>query len=234
MILATAPPAYFPPPAACAKLAAADVVVSAESFRFSRKEGTHRTAIRTMTGRRWLSVPVVGSGWPGTRISDLAIDFNQPWADEHWRVLEYNYHNAAYFYYYAEAVERIIRGAGQSLVGLLADAGQFVRGSLALRARVISSSLLPEVAERTGRLLAWAEACGCDRYLIHPGEAGLLDLPRLEAAGIGLDRIEFTEAPYHQQGPGFLPGLSLLDLLFNEGPAAAGYLQANIRIVPAD
>ena len=55
MILAAAPPAYFPPPAACAKLAAADVVVCAESFRFSRKEGTHRTAIRSMTGRRWLS-----------------------------------------------------------------------------------------------------------------------------------------------------------------------------------
>ncbi len=234
MILAAAPPAYFPSPAALSKLAAADVVVRAESFRFSRKEGAHRTAIRTRTGRRWLSVPVLGSGLPGSRISDLAIDSRQPWAEEHWRVLEYNYHNAAYFYYYAEVVERIIRGAGESLAALLTETGHFASSYLELRAQVISSSALPEVVDRTGRLLAWAEACGCDRYLIHPGEAGLLDLPRLEGAGIGLVQIEFTEAPYHQQGPGFLPGLSLLDLIFNEGPAAAGYVQANTRIVPAE
>ena len=233
MILAVEPPAYFPPPAGCAKLAAADVIVRADTFRFSRKEGVHRTAIRTLTGQCWLSVPVLGSGVPGARIADLAIDVRQPWADEHWRALEYNYHNAAYYYYYADAVEGIIRSAGSSLAALLTAAGGFASGSLDLRGQMISSSGLPEVSERTGRLLAWAEVCGCDRYLIHPGEAGLLDLPRLKAAGIGLVTLDFTAAPYHQQVPGFLPGLSLLDLLFNEGPAAAEYLRANTRIAGA-
>ncbi len=229
MILTVQPPAYFAPVEACARLLTAEVVIEAEGFRFSRKEAVHRAAIRAGAGVQWLSVPVLSPGHPGARISELAIDQHQPWAELHLRTLEYHYHNAAWYYYYAGAVAGIIRGAGPSLAGLLRESSQFVTQSLQAAATRLASSELPVVADRTARILAWAAACGCDRYLVWPFEAALLDRARLREAGITLMVLDYNAAPYHQQTPEFQPGLSVLDLLFNEGPAAAEHIRKNVR-----
>jgi hypothetical protein len=230
MILAVQPPAYFPPLAQCAKALAADVLIQADSFQFRKQEPPHRTAIRTLIGAGWLSVPVLSKSQPGARIMDLSIDARQPWAEAHWRALEYNYHNSAYFYYYADAVERAIRGAGASLAELLEQTGQFTARSLNLAAKIIAGSALPMVKERTDRLLTWANACGCDRYLLWPYEVALLDAERLRTAGVLLLILAFDPVPYHQQFAGFEPDLSILDLLFNEGPAAADYIKKNSQV----
>jgi hypothetical protein len=229
MIFTVQTPAYFPPLAGCAKMAAADVIVRAESFRFSRKEWAHRAGILTAVGVRWLSIPVLSKGRAAARIEELAIDAHQPWQEQHWRALEYNYHNAPYFYYYADGVRALIHAAGTSLVQLLASAVDFTGNCLNLKGKWISSSGLPDIADRTDRVLAWAALCGCDHYLIWPFEEALLDVPRLGSAGIRLRILEFEEAPYHQQFSGFVPGLSLLDLLFNEGPQAGSYIARNSR-----
>ncbi|HPR86455.1 MAG TPA: WbqC family protein [bacterium] len=229
MILAVQTPAYFAAVHACAPLLAADVVVAAESFRFSRKENVHRAAIRTQTGTSWISVPVLSRG-AAARIGDMEIDRHQPWGELHRRTLEYNYHNAAWYYYYAGAVDEIIRGATGDLAGLLQACGHFAALNLQAAARQRSSTELLQLEDRNARLLAWADACGCDRALVWPHELDLLDLPRLCAAGLGVMTLEFHPAPYHQQAPGFRPGLSLLDLLFNEGPGAADHIRKHTRL----
>ncbi|HOT95863.1 MAG TPA: WbqC family protein [bacterium] len=229
MIMAVQPPAYFASVKECAKLLTAEVVVEAESFRFSRKESIHRAAIRTRTGVHWLSVPVLSRGKPGARIDELEIDPRQPWGDLHLRTLEYTYHNAAWYYFYSDAVSGIIRGAGSSLATLLRATGRFAVRSLQATATCFSSTELPAVADRTGRVLAWAAACGCNCYLVWPFEVALLDRARLRDAGITLLQLEFGAAPYHQQMPDFQPGLSILDLLFNEGPAAADHIRKSVE-----
>lgn len=227
MILAVEPPAYFPPPARCAKAFAADVIIHADSFQFRKQEIINRAAIKTAAGSRWLTVPVLSKNNSGARIMDLAIDARQAWAEAHWRALEYNYHNTAYFYYYADELEKVIRSGSAALGELLRMAGLFTWKSLNIKAQIVPASELPLVADRTERLLVWARACGCDRYLLWPVEADLLDLERLSAAGLVLLPLEFNMAPYHQQFSGFLPDLSILDLLFNEGPMAGEYINRN-------
>lgn len=229
MILTVHAPAYFPEVSTCASLLAVDVVVFAETFRYHRKEGAHRAAIRTLNGPRWLSVPVLREERAGACIIELKIDGSQPWLERHRRALEYNYRNAAYYYYYADAVQGIMQESGLSLASLLRASTDFTINCLNAKAAMISSRELPALEERTERLIAWAAACGCDRCLIRPGEVALLDLPRLKRAGITLVCLEYAGTPYPQQYPGFLPGLSILDLLFNEGADAAEHIRRNSR-----
>ena len=226
MMLAVQSPGYFLPVEECGLLLAADVVVVADTFQFSRKTARHRAAIKTAAGARWLTVPVSG-GSGAARICDLAIDRSQPWPEYHWRTLEYNYHNAAYFPYYAGEIERLLTSGADQLVELLEQSGEMVGRALHARTRTVLASRLEPIADRSDRVIAWARACGADRYLLRPHELELLDRERIIAAGIALCPWEYRPAPYHQQYEGFLPGLSILDLLCNEGPAAASIIKGN-------
>lgn len=226
MMLAVQSPGYFLPVEECGLLLAADVVVVADTFQFSRKSARHRAAIKSAAGARWLTVPVSG-GAAAARLCDLAIDNSQPWPEEHWRAMEYNYHNAAYFPYYAGEIERLLASGAVKLAELLELTFEMVWRGLHAGARTVLASQLEPLADRSDRVIAWARACGADRYLLRPVELELLDRERIAAAGIALSPCEYRTAPYHQQYDGFLPGLSVLDLLFNEGPAAASIIKRN-------
>jgi|GEM_PF-293465 hypothetical protein len=229
MLLTIVQPSYFPPLAHFAKALCADVVVHAESFQFRKHDFVHRTAIKTVAGARWLSLPILSKAHSHDAIDEMKIDARQPWNEAHLRSLVYNYHNAAWYDYYADGLETILKTPQASLGALLTATNRFLRDQLAPAMKVISSRVLPRIPDRTGRLLAWLEAAHCDSYLLWPHEMSLLEAGRLAENGIRLERFTYDDRPYYQQFGAYLPGLGLLDLLLNEGPAAADWLRCGAR-----
>ena len=63
-----------------------------------------------------------------------------------------------------------------------------------------------------------------------------IDWTRVAAAGIAVESQQFSEPRYRQQFEPFRPNLSVVDLLFAVGPAAAGLLSERRqfdRVLPA-
>ena len=50
-----------------------------------------------------------------------------------------------------------------------------------------------------------------------------------EAVGVPVRVLRFEEVERRQVGEGFVPGLGVLDLLMNHGPAAADVLRASLE-----
>ena len=91
-VLTVISPEYFPRISTLARVQAADVVIWADTFLFSKQTTMNRTRIKTVTGPEWLTVPVMHQG--KTRYHDVEIDPEHCWRHNHSRTLQVNYMNS--------------------------------------------------------------------------------------------------------------------------------------------
>ncbi|GAC1371924.1 MAG: WbqC family protein [Hymenobacter sp.] len=220
---------YHPPAALFAELLRADGILLEAHEHYRKQTYRNRCLIRTAQGVQPLTVPVIdGNRASKVSIAAIEIDYRQHWVHRHWRTLQTAYGNSPYFEYYADYLHDIY-GAKPAL---LFDLNlQFLQ--LLLRCFRLSLPL---------HLTTEYHA----HYPAIPTPPQLPALfPNLSPVPSVLDRRDWltpktttgTPAPdtpaasalvrpYPQVfGPGFEPGLSVLDLLFSQGPAAGTYLQ---------
>jgi hypothetical protein len=221
VILTVIEPSYFGTISTWAQICSADVQVIADTFKFKKHSAINRTAIKTITGRSWLTIPVQTRGQGDLAIQSVRIDRQQPWQSKHLRSLERNYQNAPYFIMMIDAITDCLQQQPDRLSPFLIHSMQVSGQWLTPRQHWVESTALPEQFDRTRRVLAWLDATGCNEYLLLPHETGLIDMDRLWKAGVELWLLSGSVSAYHQQYDGFIPGCSILDLLFNEGPGAS-------------
>ncbi len=92
--------------------------------------------------------------------------------------------------------------------------------------RISETSVLPsdDVRDATDWIIDMCHALGADEYYFGgTSAAAYMDFSRFKAAGIGLIQQNWICQPYRQQFPrlGFIPNLSIIDLLMNETPQRA-------------
>jgi hypothetical protein len=150
-----------------------------------------------------LTVPVL-RGTHHQPIRDVRIDQQQAWQMHHWRCLKAAYGKAPFFEYYAPDFERVYKKDWSFLFDLNRELLTICLNQL----RVKVPLNLTEWYEKEpipGRYDA--------RSRVNPGNNS--------------DSYVFYQpVPYAQNfGPDFVPNLSILDLLFCQGPAAKQYLQ---------
>ena len=210
MLLASA---YFPPVEYFALLArdfipgspAGDTSIYIEACEhFVKQSWRTRCRILGPNGPEILQVPVVHDG---TRLMrDLRVEYSTPWIVRTERALEAAYQSSPFFEYYADGLFAILESQPETLLELNTALTRHILDRLGIDVPLrLTEAYVPEGGVPDDY-----------RSVIHPkrGNTVLRDL--------GLGR------PYYQvfsQKFGFTPGLSILDLLFNEGPEALSFLK---------
>ncbi len=201
MLLSTA---YFPPIQWFA-LAARDMQASIEACeRYQKQSYRNRCYILGPQGVQMLQVPVVhGSSWD---IKDVLVDYSTPWVLRTQRALDTAYESAAFYEYFRDEVFEILESRPEHLWDLNL---QLIRWCI--RRLRIDCELVPTTE------FALPDTKADDyRFSIHPKR------PDTILQDLGLSK------PYYQvfrdRMGGFTPGLSILDLLFNEGPDAIDWI----------
>lgn len=214
---------YHPPAALFAELLRADGILLEAHEHYRKQTYRNRCLVRTAQGVQPLTVPVLdGNRAEKVSISAIEIDYRQNWIHRHWRTLQTAYGNSPYFEYYADYLHDIY----VSKPTLLFDLNQqFLH--LLLKCFRISLPLhltpeyhayypAPPVFAIPG--LPTTLPIADRRDWLTPKAATKTSEPDTPAASA-------LVRPYPQVfGPGFEPCLSVLDLLFSQGPAAGRYL----------
>jgi hypothetical protein len=204
------------------KVLHSDVFVWLHSVQFRKNYYQNRTKIKNITGAPlWLTLPV--HAHLDSRVDEVMI------ADPRWKrriqkTIEQCYRGAPFFTGCRDLIEDAIEASSdnlndvnlrtfRALLDLLAP------GKIRL---VLIDDLEVEDTDPTGRLVEVCRRVGATRYIAGKGGANYLQVEQFRNAMIQVLWQEFNpeKVVYPQLGDTFVPGLSAVDCLFNNGPDA--------------
>ena len=224
--LCTLFPAYFPSLSWWQKKVASDCVVLLDSPSYSHRSHINRTNVKTVDGKKLLTVPVLRSESQSSPIGDILIDPNSNWYRTHRASLISNYRNAPYFDFYIPYLEEHYSNSWQRLIDLNLAGIKLIDNLLRWKTDTVFSSTLSTSGTREGRVIQLLNQFDCDTYVIESQAKPYFDGSILELHGYKIEEIPALETMYEQQFSGFIANLSILDLILNEGPYSVKYLKS--------
>jgi len=160
----------------------------------------NRAHIYSPDGLLALTVPVIKGSKVHTSIKDVKISYDFSWQRLHWMSLQACYRRSAYFEYYEDDFARFYENKTEYLFDYNEQLLRMLLGMTKLKADLkFTESYEPSYP-------------GMDDYRL---------------AFSAKKEASFEQKPYFQvfeERKGFLKNLSIVDLLFNQGPQTINYL----------
>jgi hypothetical protein len=219
-------------------IASVDEFIVYDDMQYTKNDWRNRNRIRTAQGTQWLTVPVRRNTLQ-QRIRDTQV-MDRRWAIQHWRTLSQAYARAAHFQFGRELVADLYNKAAE--LSYLTDINLLFLTSicepLGIRTRIsrCSDYSYDLTADRTTRLVQLVRAVSGNSYLSGPAARQYLNEEQLSEAGIRVEWMDYAGYPLYPQvhGGPFEPAVSIVDVLFNTGPAAAHYVRKTSRSVATE
>jgi len=227
-------PGYFPWLGFFNQMWLSDVFVFLDDVQYDRRGWRNRNKVKSINGSIWLTVPVIQKGRFRQDLKDTLIDNSHQWAIKHIRTLEFNYRSAKFFECIFTEIESILTQGFEFLVDLDIAIIDAHRKWLGLEPIQIfrSSDIVVKDNDKTGRLVEICRSIGINEYISGPLCRNYLDINRFSEAGINVFLHEYKHPNYNQINGTFLPFLSTIDLIFNEGPQSLQILQSESALLP--
>ncbi len=93
--------------------------------------------------------------------------------------------------------------------------------------RISWSSDFKLIEGKNERLISLCQQAGATKILLGPAAQVYLDETRFGREGIEVEWMDYSGYPEYQQGfPPFEHGVTILDLIFNEGPNAKNFMKS--------
>jgi WbqC-like protein family len=200
----------------------ADELILFDDVQYTRRDWRNRNLIKTREGPAWLSIPVKAAGNYLAPIKDIEVDGDK-WREKHWRTIVSSYARAPHFRDHAATFEALYLGSPP--MTLLSHVNraflEAVCGILGIRTKLSWSMDYEVIAGKTERIVSLCRQAEARTYLSGPSARGYLDPAMFEAAGLELVFFDYSGYPeYPQLYPPFTHEVTVLDLLFSEGPRA--------------
>lgn len=215
------------------KIAVADVFILLDDNQFEKNGWQNRNKIKGPQGAVYLTVPVQDAYL--RPINAVRIADSQPrWGEKHLRAIEMNYMKAEYFGAHQSFLRETYARRWESLALVSNAILDYTLQTLGIRTPVVRSSELDVPGQATERLIGLCRAVGADTYLSGAyAFQAYLDADVMMAAGLKLAIQEWHCPEYRQLYPsqGFVPDLSILDLMLNEGSSAFSILMSGGQVV---
>lgn len=211
-------PGYLPFLGFFKKIESVNTFVIFDDVQYSRGDWDNRNKIGSNDGPLWLTVPILNKS--SKLLSDIEIDFSKNWISKHFSTIEYNYKNTPFFNIYWNNIKTIINKPRKKLIDLNLDLINYFISILEIKTEIILSSSLNIKECGSTKLLEICKKLKCDTYL--SGELGknYLDETIFKNENIKVVFEKFEHPSYNQKFTNFIPNLSIIDLIFNEGENA--------------
>ena len=195
--------AYHPPVGYMAEVMRSDEIVVEAFETYTKQTCRNHCVIFGPNGPQTLSIPVIKVNGNHTLTRDILISDHQPWQNIHWRSIKTAYNNSPFFLYYQDNFAHFYEKKFRFLLDLNLE---------------IFQTLLEVL--KTKCILNLTES-----FEKSPGN--IKDLRQeyvAKSPGSQVTYPHYTQAFGSRHG--FIPGLSILDVIFNLGPEAKFYLES--------
>ncbi|MBQ6284103.1 MAG: WbqC family protein [Bacteroidales bacterium] len=206
--------AYFPPVSYFA-LIAKGMVLSPENTipsivyieaceNYQKQSWRNRCRILAADGPAYLNFPIVHEGSHELPITEIKVDYSTPWVLKTKRAIASAYESSAFFDYYKDELFAILDSHPETLFELDMRIIRFFLDKTGIAADLrLTDTFQP--------------SSGVDDYreVLHPKRPNTV----LKDLGLGKPYFQVFARKY-----GFISDLSIMDLLFNEGPDSICYL----------
>lgn len=203
------------------KINNSDVFILADHVQFRNDGFQHRNKIKTAQGPTWLTVPVRHNGFvPLNKVRISRGDSaSKPWYDRHLRTLEHSYGKAPYYDKYIGIIEEIYKRDYELLSDLNTELIKAILKILGIKTKIVMSEEAGVTSGKTEGIIEAAKATGADTYVSGIRGTRYLDEARLRENGINVVYRNYEHPVYNQlyMKIGFVPQMSIVDLLFNHG-----------------
>ena len=196
---------YLPPLETFARLLDFPRVRFEAHEHWVKRSYRNRSHVAGPSGLLVMSIPLVRRGGDRRLSGQVQIAYAQPWLREHWNTLVAGYRRSPFFEYYEDRFEPLFNAHYHRLIDRNTALFQFFADAL-----------------------GWSVDIGQTEYWDARVPMGCVDF-RNAVLPSGGRPDPFYRAPDYGQvfaaRHGFLPGMSMADLLFNEGPASREILR---------
>ena len=203
---------------------AVDEFILYDEVQYTRRDWRNRNKIKGPLGPLWLSIPVRVKGRYHQRIDETEIEPTS-WNTKHWQTIRHHYAKARFFRQYEDRLEQAFLQAVQSSLSLVnIHFLQTVCDILGINSKITRSTDYPSPGGRTERLVEICRLAGADSY--GPSARDYIDESPFQREKIALHYVDYGGYPeYRQAHPPFEHHVSVIDLIFNEGPDAIQYMR---------
>ena len=197
------PTAYFPNISYFAYFFHCETAWIEQMETFRKQTYRNRCEILTVSGKASLVVPVIKPQGNHTMTKDIEICYRESWQKQHWKSIQTAYRSSPYFTYYTDIIQPLFE----------------TRETLLF---IHNHKVLLTIADLIGMDFSVNFTKDYEKQ-----PAGILDLRMEISPKKHRPLISFPEYPQvFSHISGFMANLSILDLLFNLGPEAGGYLKS--------
>ena len=194
-------PTYFPTLLQMATVVQAQKVVFEKEDNYQKQTYRNRCYIAHANGKLLLNVPVKHSKKQHhQKTKEVCVENDFPWQSHHWKSLESAYRTSPFFEFYEDDIHPLFTHPVSSIFEHNINIFETLSELMSIDVEITYSNEYHATPEQTDlRFLANAK------------------------------KPHFDNFPHYTQvleaNHGFIPNLSVLDLLFNEGPNALTYLE---------
>jgi hypothetical protein len=222
-------PHYLPWLPYFGKAAQCDVFVFLDHVAYQKNGVQNRNQVKTSQGPLWLTVPV--NHWAGCPLNQTRIA-DRRWPDKHLQTLRQAYSRAPYRDEGIELIETLLRHHYESLADLSIAVTSALFQYLGISCHCVRSSEREANGQKEELILNLLSGLGATSYLSGRGASEYQVPEHFTQRGIELFYAEFEHPLYHQMHSqiGFLPHLSIIDLILNAGPGSSAILASSLRL----
>ncbi len=192
--------AYLPPVSYFSQIAHVEEVFVEREENYLKQTYRNRCYILSAHGPQSLSIPVFRGSQHKTVIRDISVDYSKRWQQVHLGAIISSYRASPYFEFYYEIIENIISQNHKFLLDLNLELTEAILKIIKLQITLFYTSVFEPANNRDNDF----------RYTISP---------KLESS---VKVKEYSQV--FDTGQGFVPNLSIIDLIFNMGPESSYYL----------
>ncbi len=204
-----------------------DEFILYDDMQYTKRDWRNRNKIQTPQGLKWLSIPVEVKGKYFQKIIETKIS-DKDWAKKHWQNIKNNYSKAKYFKDYKNVFEELYLTCEEDYLSQINY--KFIVAiceMLNITTKIRWSSEFELIDGQTEKLIGICKECDANVYISGPAAKDYFSVELAKKENMKIEWVDYSGYKEYKQL--FLPfehGVSILDLIFNEGSNARSFMKS--------